>query len=99
MKAHKQNRPADHDFIKELDQLQNLVMKNFCFRRIGFGPFEHAGNFFSIKITEVVADQHLDFRAIGVNSSGGKLGCGAWMTDLQAALVAAGFDAVENVKG
>ena len=98
MKAHKQDRPADHNFIKELDQLQHLVVKNFGFRRIGFGPFEHAGQFLIIKIADRVAGQHLDFRAVSVNSSGGKLGCGPGMTDLQAALVAAGFDAVENVK-
>ena len=94
MKAHKEDRRADHDFIKQLDQLQHFIMKDFRLRGIGFGPFEHLSNFLVIKFTEVVAGQHLNFGAVGVNSSGGKFGRGTGVTDLQAALVAAGLDAV-----
>ena len=94
MKAHKEDRRADHDFIKQLDQLQNLIMKNFRLRGIGLSPFEHLGDFLVTKFIEVAAGQHLDFGAVGVNSSGGELGRGSGVADLNAALVAAGLDAV-----
>ena len=94
MKAHEQDRCADQNFINQLDKPQHLVMKNFRFRRFGFGPFQHAGHLFIFQITAVAVGQHLDFGAIGVDSAGGEFGRGPGMTGLHAALVAAGLDAV-----
>ena len=98
MKSHEQNRPADQDFIKQLNQVQHLVVKNFFLGRIAFGPREDGGHGRVGKTGGPVAGQDLSFGPVGVDSAGSELGRRRRMTDLHPALVAAGLDAVEHMK-
>ncbi len=73
-------------------------MKNVFSRQIGLSPLQNASRFNTLVIFYPVSGQHLGFGAVSMDSAAGELGRRRRMTDLDASLVAAGFDAVENVK-
>ena len=94
MKTHKHNRGTDQDHVKQLDQFEHFVMKYIFIRNIGPGPLQYPLHFQFFKTLQIISGHQLRFGAVGMNSPASKLCRSTGVTFLDAALVAAGFDAV-----